>query len=95
MTLRSARARGGLLLLILVLGTGSGCGTVLDGILPHEDGPRVYGGIKFDVRYAMPREIYWWPFYLIFAAIDMPLSAVADTLFLPYTLSRASNHPDH
>lgn len=93
MTFRSARARGAILLLILVLG--AGCGTVLDGVMAHEDGPHVYGGIQFDVQHGPRREIYWWPLYILYLAIDLPLSAVADTLFLPYTVPRALNHPGH
>jgi uncharacterized protein YceK len=51
----------------------SGCGTYYECVHPPSKGPRVYGGVKtdFEIRGFMYG--------------DVPLSAIGDTLILPYT----------
>ena len=75
-----------------------GCGTIGnlagkdDTIYPLSPEARVYGGVGADVNlFNMGRQppgvIYPWlrPVFVSFALLDLPLSAVGDTLTLPLT----------
>lgn len=61
------------LTLLLLLGLFTGCGTYTECIHPPSSGPRIYGGVKTDMEI---RGVLY---------ADVPLSAVGDTLLLPYT----------
>jgi uncharacterized protein YceK len=70
-------------LLTLVAGIGTGCGTWMN----HRVGDcHVYGGVKRDWRdlkaQATPEAV------AIVTALDLPLSAIGDTLCLPYDLAK-------
>src|SRR5439155_11701128 len=68
----------------------SGCGTLMNTayFTPHEGGERVYGGVRGDWDLAVSRENH--PTWVTAAAVaDLPLSAVGDTLALPYLLALA------
>jgi uncharacterized protein YceK len=62
----------------------------------HMDGPHVYGGVQLHLEsWSHPREWYWWPLWGLITLVDLPLCAVVDTLFLPYTIPRNYNrHPE-
>ena len=60
----------------------SGCGTYTECIHPPSEGPRIYGGVKTDME--IEGVLY----------ADVPLSAVGDTLLLPYTGSIALFNDD-
>jgi uncharacterized protein YceK len=85
-----------ILLLTLVAATLlSGCGTAANTLwfIPEEGGMRVYGGVRADWEAAhrsYPPDINL-PRYL--AIVDMPLSAVGDTLTLPFTVPAALCRP--
>ncbi|MDF1664262.1 MAG: hypothetical protein P1V97_21020 [Planctomycetota bacterium] len=51
----------------------AGCGTYTECVHPPSSGPRIYGGVKTDMEI---RGVLY---------ADVPLSAVGDTLLLPYT----------
>ena len=81
----------GMMLVFLV-----GCGTVVDLVGHHMDGPHVYGGVRLYIHgHPFHDEAYWWPLAVLAYLIDLPLSAVADTVILPFTvpyeLSRSQN----
>lgn len=63
--------------LIALLALFSGCGTYTECIHPPSSGPRIYGGVKTDME--IQGVLY----------ADVPLSALSDTLLLPYTASIA------
>jgi uncharacterized protein YceK len=81
-----------------------GCGTFCNDVwfTPGEGGKRVYGGVRVDCQVA--REAlnehrasgdFWGT--LLYSALDLPLSAVGDTLSLPYTVPCALwrlGHPE-
>jgi uncharacterized protein YceK len=50
-----------------------------------------YGLGKFTI-FDLPPAVYWWPLWIPFVMVDVPMSAIADTLFLPYTAPRSLNH---
>lgn len=88
----SRRAPGWIALVLLALS--SGCMTVLS---TADIGPCVYGGVRSGVGMIAEDRSLWF-----FAALfDLPLSAVADTLFLPVSIpvtvrraSRAARRKD-
>lgn len=67
-----------LLLLLLVVG----CGTVVDRVDEGADdaGLGIYGGVRRDLH-----AIAHNPFILPLVLLDLPLSAIADTLALPWS----------
>jgi uncharacterized protein YceK len=69
---------------------GSGCGTVANTAYldPYEGGKQVYGGVQvaWD-KAANPESRSTWVTAAAYA--DVPLSAVGDTLTLPYTVAVA------
>ena len=52
--------------------------------------PRIYGGVQFDGEYLISRLN---PILMLCGLIDLPLSIVADTLTLPWTISAAVRQP--
>ncbi|MCK3656964.1 hypothetical protein A4G19_14980 [Pasteurellaceae bacterium Macca] len=58
----------------------AGCGTIWSLSSPA---PQPYSGVRADLNMLETNEAF--PFNLL-AIIDLPLSFLADTLFLPYTL---------
>ena len=74
----------------LLMGCASIRGTFVD---PPKDGNRVYAGTRLDLKdIALDCEcdpigavahLILWPVFVV----DLPLSMVTDTLFLPYTLA--------
>lgn len=101
------RFGGGAALLLAVLGQ-TGCGTVANLWLGvegeataygHSWETRIYGGIQNDAhvfREALDGNegILYSVLFLIGACIDLPLSLVADTLTLPYTIPCVLSRPD-
>jgi uncharacterized protein YceK len=83
-------------LLLFFVGSSSGCLTIVDTTGVHMDGPRVYGGVRLHCTYVFDHspEVYWWPLWIPFLLVDVPLSAVADTLILPYTVPCEKKHPE-
>lgn len=81
---------------LLCLATLAGCGTTVN---LFQDRPTFYGGVTSDLSaykdYCGSREasltgdLTWTPFL----ALDIPLSAVADTLTLPYVWLASSMNP--
>jgi uncharacterized protein YceK len=79
----------------------SGCGTIQSIKLDNRTEPTkdihvLYGGVHYDCQMMDPPSSGGWelpPSYCFFpfALIDLPLSFVADTVMLPYTIPRA-NH---
>ena len=84
----------------------AGClGTAFNFAAPPQEGPRVYGGVRKDLqllcapdsvvapdsnlRQGRPPELTC----RLVGALDLPLSAVGDTLTLPYTVSCALAGP--
>jgi uncharacterized protein YceK len=73
----------------------TGCGTLCStsGVSPVGWGERPYGGVRLDVAAVMRDRdcpepetlgrIKQWAAWTCFLAVDVPLSAVADTLLLP------------
>jgi uncharacterized protein YceK len=63
----------------------SGCGTIAN----LAEGPRVYGGVRTDVRMIgdprLPDGTHSSPIAVL-AIVDLPLSAALDTALLPITL---------
>ena len=83
-------------LLLFIAGSSSGCLTLVDSVGVHMDGPRVYGGVRLHGTYVFdhPPKAYWWPLWIPFLLVDVPLSAIADTLFLPYTVPHDMNREE-
>jgi len=52
--------------------------------------PRVYSGVAYDAQIIRNGAEEWG--IAVFAALDLPFSAVADTVLLPYTLVRQAEH---
>ncbi|AGH72140.1 YceK/YidQ family lipoprotein [Edwardsiella piscicida] len=73
---------GGMLLL------SSGCSSVMTRVGPHQG---YYAGTKNDLQMIGSEESGWAMRPLL--ALDLPLSAVADTLLLPYDYYRADDDP--
>ena len=71
------------------------CGTYLDAFSssPH-DGPRAYGGVRWDFETIdFSNAGFLVTIYkAIYLLVDVPLSAVADTILLPYTFPRELFH---
>jgi uncharacterized protein YceK len=64
-----------------------GCGTIADSTLRHMNGPRVCGGVRghlVDGYFRMEGFLVFVSLFLLL--VDLPLSAAADTLILPYTI---------
>ena len=83
--LKSSRAFTSLAALLLVSSVTS-CGTLVSST--HEgdvDDPsgQVYGGVKLNVKEMKDEEVL--PILKVINVIDLPLSAILDTLFFPYT----------
>ncbi|WP_414738004.1 YceK/YidQ family lipoprotein [Gemmata algarum] len=84
------------LLMLPLLTLASGCGTFCNTVwwIPSEGGQRVYGGVRAEAgevkRLAVspsPHETAWDRFRVAsLLVLDLPLSAVGDTLTLPYVL---------
>jgi uncharacterized protein YceK len=82
-------------LLLLTAGLVAGCASIRGTFVePPEDGNRVYAGTRRDLQdialdncecdpIGAVAYLMLWPVYVI----DLPLSAAADTLLLPYTLT--------
>jgi uncharacterized protein YceK len=89
------------LLLLNVLLISSGCGTI-DYLNGHRNryasndgvkGSPIYGGVKLDannIYYGPPGNgvVNMYPVCCLISIIDIPLSLVADTLLLPYTVTK-------
>ena len=83
-----------MLILLLIPFLFTGCGTIMT-ISPSRDPlvpePRVYAGVRVDIWSAFSREasgfIPLWVRGLI--VVDIPISAVTDTVCLPYTIPKA------
>jgi uncharacterized protein YceK len=77
----------------------AGCGTCANTLWwsPEEGGMRVYGGVRAHVerlQESPPNESVWDDIgYCAFAAIDMPLSLIGDTLTLPFTIVAEARKP--
>lgn len=83
----------------------SGCGTMFDTcrMSPYGETCRMYGGVRADAEEAQnclnrafgprPDARVWDVLRAGGLAVDMPFSAVADTLLLPVTMPRAQNKP--
>jgi len=67
---------------------GSGCGTVANTayLAPYEGGERVYGGVQIAWEKAATQESKS-PLVTAAAYADVPLSAIGDTVTLPYLLA--------
>ena len=65
----------------------SGCGTMANTayFTPGEGGKKVYGGVQVDWDVAVKQNESAWVTAAAFA--DLPLSAIGDTLSLPYLLA--------
>jgi uncharacterized protein YceK len=85
----------------------SGCGTAANTLwlLPMEGGMSAYGGVKADVemvRGGVARAVDAdsldsfadAAYYTVVGAVDLPLSAVGDTLTLPVVLAAALKEAD-
>ena len=59
----------------------TGCGTLVD---TFSSGPRIYGGVQWD--FELPDAYESNVLLIIFMIFDVPLSAVLDTAFLPFTV---------
>jgi uncharacterized protein YceK len=84
-----------------------GCGTAANVLLlkPEEGGQSIYGGVQADLHSAkgyaaevsdssdIREQIDGASEALFVAALDLPLSAVADTLTLPWTLATRLGQP--
>lgn len=91
----SARFRPAVALVLVLVASASGCGTVLniqrEFATPTAPLPEFYGGVRFEYDFiTTPQEP---PFdvrflFLPFILIDLPLSAVADTVTLPWVAVR-------
>ena len=74
---------GKLVACALALACTAGCGTIA-GTLGNAG---VYAGVRHDIR-LMREEVGWRPRSLVYwPALDVPLSAVADTFLLPVTVT--------
>jgi len=84
-------------LLLFIVGSSSGCLTIVDSVGVHMDGPRAYGGVRLHCTYVFdhPPEVYWWPLWIPFLLVDVPMSAIADTLFLPYSVPCEINRKEN
>ena len=79
---------------ILLATTCGGCYTIIDASHPHLDGPHVYGGVVGHLSDFGDAPMYWWwPLWIPFTILDLPLCALADTVLLPYSLSVESRRP--
>ena len=74
----------------------SGCGTFIT-VTDHHGAIKefglVYGGVRCDFQLVFNDrydEFTQGPFLKILFILDMPLSAIADTLLLPYTITKAT-----
>ncbi len=67
---------------------GSGCSSVMTRVGPNQG---YYAGTKNDIEMIQSEESGWAMRPLL--ALDLPLSAVADTLLLPYDYYRADDDP--
>jgi len=88
---RRALAAPARLVLVALLAL-PGCGTIQD--LIYEQ--RIYGGVRRDLElrsFPHPGPIGNDPTFLLLV-IDLPLCFVADTLFLPYTITAAESAPE-
>lgn len=65
----------------LTLGALTGCGTLA--ATKVEYGPRIYGGVRYDVD---DLAIEGFPLGTLCGLLDFPFSFVADTVMLPYTI---------
>src|SRR5262245_48986038 len=79
--------------LLALAALSAGCGTATNNVwlTPIEGGQRVYGGVQVDCEilrdeFREGRESGPRLRTLLFASLDLPLSAVGDTLSLPYAL---------
>ena len=83
------------LLAIVVPALLSGCGFIAD--IATEQ--RVYGGVRADVRLienpVLPHSSSREPYYplILFGVLDIPMSVVLDTLFLPLTIPLSLGRP--
>ena len=76
------------ILAICLSAVAQGCGTFVDTLGVHGQGPRIFGGVRTDIDAFSFRnlEVYMYPLLFLYMIIDVPLSAVFDTLLLPYTI---------
>jgi uncharacterized protein YceK len=86
-----------------------GCGTLLDAVVRdskegHASNPSVYGGVQFDAHaLSATPELFRAPdqgpmlaaLCVAFWVVDLPISAIADTLALPFSLSAAYARPSN
>ena len=73
--------------MVVIIPAVSGCGTIVDCSMRHSDGPRIYGGARLYFEgFTIGEEAYWWPLTVLMYLVDLPLSAVADTVILPFTV---------
>ena len=74
----------------------SGCGTILAHVDGSVTGP--YSGIRVDshmiASVGKEHDMPVFPWIIPFCIFDLPLSAVSDTLVLPYDLSQPFSSPD-
>lgn len=101
---------GGGITLAFLIAAQSGCGTAInlslgvEGDIPTAYGRKfdteIYGGILTDVHgieeAVRGNEGLWWSLiaFPFFVFIDFPLSLVADTLTLPYTVPYVLTRPE-
>jgi uncharacterized protein YceK len=83
----------------LALSSG-GCGTLANTawFIPEEGGKRVYGGVRADVQSAQQcfeTPIEGKPLSGLWCLIDLPFSAIGDTITLPYTIAYGLLNPVH
>ena len=88
---------------VLLLLAASGCGTIRNlcadpEVFPRSDNPQsAYGGVRLDANTAAASTTLGWtdsPLLAFFWTLDLPLSAIGDTLTLPYILY-IKNHRDN
>ena len=98
------KGRGAFICLAVVSAVITGCGTISDLQHPRHIPAGTYGGVRLDseaIDYTVSHEraypLYKWvdstmvgPLLIVpVAGMDMVMCAIADTLVLPYTLSRS------